>query len=141
MLAQILITISAGIIMLLGLVHLAYTYFGDKLHPRDTDLLARLKTTSPVISRQTSVWKAWIGFNASHSLGAILFGSIFGYLALQQPMLLFHSYFLGFTGLIVLAAYLVMAKLYWFIRPLQGISLALLFYVVGYILENIHFFA
>jgi len=127
--------------MLLGLVHLAYTYFGDKLHPRDTDLLARLKTTSPVISRQTSVWKAWIGFNASHSLGAILFGLIFGYLALQQPMLLFHSYFLGFTGLIVLATYLVMAKLYWFIRPLQGISLALLFYVVGFILENIHFFA
>ena len=141
MLAQILITISAGIIMLLGLVHLAYTYFGDKLHPRDTDLLARLKTTSPVISRQTSVWKAWIGFNASHSLGAILFGAIFGYLALEQPMLLFHSYFLGFTGLIVLGVYLVMAKLYWFTRPLQGISLALLFYVVGFILANIHLFA
>jgi len=141
MLAQILITISAGIIMLLGLVHLAYTYFGDKLHPRDTDLLARLKTTSPVISHQTSVWKAWIGFNASHSLGAILFGAIFGYLALEQPMLLFHSYFLGFTGLIVLGAYLVMAKLYWFTRPLQGISLALLFYVVGFILANIHLFA
>ncbi|SED50455.1 hypothetical protein SAMN05216205_5412 [Pseudomonas mohnii] len=141
MLAQILITISAGIIMLLGLVHLAYTYFGDKLHPRDTDLLARLKTTSPVISRQTSVWKAWIGFNASHSLGAILFGAIFGYLALEQPMLLFHSYFLGFTGLIVLGAYLVMAKLYWFTRPLQGISLAFLFYVVGFILANIHLFA
>ena len=141
MLAQILITISAGIIMLLGLVHLAYTYFGDKLHPRDTDLLARLKTTSPVISHQTSVWKAWIGFNASHSLGAILFGAIFGYLALEQPMLLFHSYFLGFTGLIVLGAYLVMAKLYWFTRPLQGISLAFLFYVVGFILANIHLFA
>lgn len=141
MLAQILITISAGIIMLLGLVHLAYTYFGDKLHPRDTDLLARLKTTSPVISRQTSVWKAWIGFNASHSLGAILFGAIFGYLALEQPMLLFHSYFLGFTGLIVLGAYLVMAKLYWFTRPLQGISLAFLSYVVGFILANIHLFA
>lgn len=141
MLAQILITISAGLIMLLGLVHLAYTYFGEKLHPRDTDLLARLKTTSPVISHQTSVWKAWIGFNASHSLGAILFGAIFGYLALEQPMLLFHSYFLGFTGLIVLGAYLVMAKLYWFTRPLQGISLALLFYVVGFILANIHLFA
>jgi hypothetical protein len=141
MLAQILVSISAGIIMLLGLVHLAYTYVGDKLHPRDTDLLARLKTTSPVISRQTSVWKAWIGFNASHSLGAILFGMVFGYLALQHPMLLFHSYVLGFTGLIVLVAYLTMAKLYWFIRPLQGISLAFLSYVAGFILANIHLFA
>jgi hypothetical protein len=134
-------TISAGIILSLGLLHLVYTYFGEKLHPRDTDLLARLKTTSPVISRQTSVWKAWIGFNASHSLGAILFGAVFGYLALQHPMLLFHSYFLGFTGLIVLGAYLAMAKLYWFIRPLQGISMAFLCYVGGFFLANIQFYA
>ena len=141
MLAQILMTISAGIILSLGLLHLVYTYFGEKLHPRDTDLLARLKTTSPVISRQTSVWKAWIGFNASHSLGAILFGAVFGYLALLEPMLLFHSYFLGFTGLIVLGAYLAMAKLYWFIRPLQGISMAFLCYVAGFFLANIQFYA
>lgn len=141
MLAQVLITISAAIIMLLGLVHLAYTYFGDKLHPRDTDLLVRLKATSPVISRQTSVWQAWIGFNASHSLGAILFGVLFAYLALQQPMLLLHSYFLGLTGLIVLGVDLAMAKLYWFNRPLQGIALALLFYVAGFIVAHIHVFA
>jgi hypothetical protein len=133
-------TISAGIILLLGLIHLAYTYFGEKLNPREADLLARLKTTSPVISRQTSMWKAWIGFNASHSLGAILFGAVFGYLAIQQPILLFHSYFLGLTGLIVLGAYLAMAKLYWFTRPLQGIALAFLFYLAGFFLANIHFF-
>jgi hypothetical protein len=132
--AQILVVISAVIIMALGLAHLAYTYFGDKLHPRDSDLLARLQTTSPVISRQTSMWKAWVGFNASHSLGAILFGAVFAYLALLQPMLLFHSYFLGITGLLVLCAYLAMAKLYWFIRPLQGISLALICYVAGFAL-------
>ena len=136
--AQILVTISAGIIMLLGLLHLAYTYFGDKLHPSDTALLRQLKTTSPVISRQTSMWKAWVGFNASHSLGAILFGVIFGYLALEQPILLFHSYFLGFAGLFALVSYLAMAKLYWFIRPLQGISLAFLLYVAGFILANAH---
>jgi hypothetical protein len=141
MAAQMLVLISAGIIMLLGLAHLAYTYRGDKLHPRDSDLLGSLQTTSPVISRQTSMWKAWIGFNASHSLGAILFGVVFGYLALQQPMLLLHSYVLGFTGLMVLGAYLAMAKLYWFKRPLQGIALALVFYVAGFIVANIHIFA
>jgi hypothetical protein len=132
--AQILVAISALIIMALGLVHLAYTYSGDKLHPRDRDLLARLQTTSPVISRQTSMWKAWMGFNASHSMGAMSFGAVFAYLALQQPMLLFHSYFLGITGLLVLGAYVAMAKMYWFIRPLQGISLALICYVAGFAL-------
>jgi hypothetical protein len=138
--AQILIAISAAIILLLGLLHLAYTYTGDKFHPRDADLLARLKTTSPVISRRTTVWKAWIGFNASHSLGAILFGVVFGDLALQQPQLLLHSPVLGCTGLIVLGAWLAMAKLYWFSRPLQGIALALMFYLAGFIMSNIEIF-
>jgi hypothetical protein len=134
--AQILITLSAAIIMLLGLLHLVYTYFGNKLQPRDADLLARLKTTAPVISRQTTVWKAWIGFNASHSLGAILFGVVFGYLALQQPQLLLHSPVLGCTGLLALGAWLAMAKLYWFARPFQGIALALLLYVAGFAIGN-----
>jgi hypothetical protein len=141
MLAQALILASAGIVMLLGLAHLAYTYVGDKLHPRDADLLARMKTTSPVISRQTSVWQAWIGFNASHSLGAMLFGAVFGFLALEQPTLLFDSWFLGLTGLSALGAWLAMAKLYWFNRPFQGISLALLSYIAGFIVAHIHLFA
>lgn len=140
MAAQLLVITSAAIIMLLGVLHLAYTYVGDKLHSRDADLLSRLKSTAPVISRQTTVWKAWIGFNASHSLGAILFGLMFGYLALQQPLLL-HSPFLGCTGLLVLSTYLALAKLYWFKRPLQGIAMALLCYVAGVIAANLHVFA
>ena len=138
MLAQIFMISSAGIILAMGILHLAYTYVGDKLHPRDKDLLQRMKTTSPVISRQTDMWKAWVGFNASHSAGAILFGAIFSYLAVQQPALLFHSYFLGVAGLTTLGAYLVMAKLYWFTRPLQGILLALLAYVAAFFLAHFH---
>jgi hypothetical protein len=26
---------------------------------------------SPVISRKATIWRAWVGFNASHSFGAI----------------------------------------------------------------------
>lgn len=136
MVAQILIAISAGIIMLLGGAHLALTFVGDKFHPRDAELLARLKTTSPVLTRQTTVWKAWIGFNASHSMGAILFGAVFGYLALRQPDILFHSRFLGLLGLITLAAYLALAKRYWFARPLQGVSLAMVAYIAGFVLAH-----
>jgi len=66
------------------------------------------------------MWKAWIGFNASHSLGAILSVRFSAIWRFEQPMLLFHSYFLGFTGLIALGSYLAMAKRYWFIRPVAG---------------------
>jgi hypothetical protein len=36
------------------------------------------------------MWKAWIGFNASHAYGAIFFGLIYGYLALEHSLLFFQ---------------------------------------------------
>jgi hypothetical protein len=44
---------------------------------------------------------------------------------------------LGLTGLFMLGAWLAIAKLHWFARLLQGIALALLFYVAGFIIGNI----
>ena len=104
-LAPSLIAASAGIILLLGLVHLVYTFSGTKLHPRDAALQARLKEVSPIITRETTMWKAWVGFNASHSYGAILFGLVYGYFALAHPAFLFQSAFLLLLGLLLLAGY------------------------------------
>ena len=132
LIAQMLACASAAIILLLGSAHLLLTFHGNKLHPRDSELLARMDATPAMISRQTSMWKSWIGFNASHSLGAMVFGLVFCYLAWLQPALLFGSYFLGLTGFLTLASYLAIAKQYWFRRPLQGIALALLLYVAAF---------
>lgn len=60
-LAPSLIVASATIILLLGLIHLVYTFSGTKLHPRDAALQARLKEVSPILTRETTMWKAWIG--------------------------------------------------------------------------------
>jgi hypothetical protein len=35
------------------------------------------------------MWKAWVGFNASHSYGAILFGLVYGYLASMSSEVVF----------------------------------------------------
>jgi hypothetical protein len=75
MLAQALLATSAAIILTLGVVHLLYTFRTSKFHPRDPELEARLKAVSPVISRETTMWKAWVGFNASHGFGAVFFRS------------------------------------------------------------------
>jgi hypothetical protein len=132
MLAKILIATSAAIIVALGLVHLTYTFFTRKFNPRDQALELHLKTAALVITRQTSMWNAWIGFNASHSLGAILFGGIYGYLALQHEAFLIQSHFLALFGLGFLLSYLVLAKLYWFSVPFRGIALACACYVAGF---------
>ena len=73
---------SSAIVLVLGLMHLLYTFYGPKLLPRDRELQVRMQEVSPVITRQTTMWKAWVGFNASHSYGLILFGAVYGYLAL-----------------------------------------------------------
>lgn len=129
-----LILLSASIVGLLGLAHLVLTFYGPKLLPRDRTLQDSMKSIHLVITKQTTVWRAWIGFNASHSLGAILFGLVYGYLALVQPHLLFESTYLQALGLVMLGAFVVLAKLYWFITPLLGTSAALVCFLAGVLL-------
>jgi hypothetical protein len=134
-LAPLLIAGSAAIIMLLGLIHLLYTFYGPKLLPRDRDLRARMQEVSPVITRETTMWKAWVGFNASHSYGAILFGAVYGYLSLAHSAFLFQSTFLLSLGLLLLGGYVFLGKCYWFSVPFRGILLAAVFYAIALIIN------
>jgi hypothetical protein len=61
-LSSSLVAASATIIFSLGMIHLLYTFRGTKLHPRDRDLQTRLREVSPFITRETTMWRAWIGF-------------------------------------------------------------------------------
>ena len=132
-----LVAASAVIVLMLGAIHLLYTFRGTKLHPREPALQERMKEISPVLTRQTTMWKSWIGFNASHSHGAIFFGLIYGYLALVQGTLLFESLFLQLTGLAMLAGYAVLGKRYWFSIPYRCILIATAFYAAALVLARV----
>ncbi len=136
MAAKILMVISAGIVFILGAMHLLYTFSGQLLTPRDPALQASMAQISPVITRQTTMWRAWLGFNASHSMGLMLFGLVFGFLALAHAELLFQSPFLLGVGLAVLVGYAILCKLYFFRSPLIGVSLALACYVAAIALSR-----
>jgi hypothetical protein len=136
LIAQSFMAISAGIVLLLGAIHFVYTFRGDKLTPRDAALLTRMSEVSPVISRETTMWRAWIGFNASHSFGALLFGVIYGYLAIRHADLLFDSPFLLAVGLVVLTGYVVLGRLYWFSVPFRSICIAALCYIVAIVFSR-----
>jgi hypothetical protein len=124
-------TAGVSIVGLMGFGHLLLTFFGPKLRPRDGALQAAMRNTAPVITTQTDIWKMWIGFNVSHSMGAMLFALVYGYLAMASGDLLFQSVFLQIVGLGMLAGFVVLARLYWFITPLIGSSVALLLYIVS----------
>ncbi len=136
MAAKILMVLSASIIFMLGVVHFAYTFWGPALTPRDPTLLIRMNEVSPVITNETTMWRCWMGFNASHSMGLILFGLVFGYLALAHGQLLFQSPFLLVVGLAMLGGLVVLCKSYFFSSPLIGVSISLACYVAGIALSR-----
>ncbi|HET7796025.1 MAG TPA: hypothetical protein VFL64_21730 [Rhizobacter sp.] len=129
--AQILMACSAAILFVLGCLHLLYTFSGSKLTPRDPALQTEMMRVAPVISRQTTMWKAWLGFNASHSFGAILFGLVYGQLAVAHPDWLFASPFLLGVGALMLGGLLVVGKAYWFSIPFRGIALSFTCYLAA----------
>jgi hypothetical protein len=131
MIAVALVTASAAVIFVLGTLHLVYTFHGPKLRPRDRALPQQMAQSALVLTRETTVWKAWIGFNASHSLGAMLFGVVYADLALTHPAVLWGSPVLLIAGGALLAALAWLGRCYWFSVPFRGIVLALLLYAAG----------
>src|SRR5216683_988301 len=108
--AKILMVLSASIIFTLGVVHLVYTFWGPNLTPRDPALQI--------------------------SMGLILFGLVFGFLALAHGQLLFQSPFLLVVGLAMLGGFVVLCKVYFFSVPLIGISISLACYVASIALSR-----
>ena len=132
----ILVGTSGLIPLVLGSLHLTYTFWGPKLLPRDAGVIDAMKGTTMVITRETTVWQAWIGFNTTHSMSLMLFGLVYGYFALARPEVLFGSPFLQGVGLVTLAAFLVLSRAYFFSIPLAGMAIATVLYVAGLVLAG-----
>jgi len=134
--ARILMVLCASVVLMLGVLHLVSTFWGPSLTPRDPALQISMSQSSLIMTNETTMWRCWVGFNASHSMGLILFGLIFGYLALAHGQLLFRSPFLLVVGLAMLGGLIVLCKVYFFSWPLTGINISLACYVVSIALSR-----
>lgn len=124
MLPKVIWLAGSAIFCLLGSLHLYYIFFTHKLDPRDEEVIDRMKNTPLRLTRETTTWKAWVGFNASHAGGAIFIGLINGILAIESFSTLENSFFLSFCTVITSIFYLWLARKYWFSRPFIGLALA-----------------
>ncbi|ELR68372.1 hypothetical protein C900_00471 [Fulvivirga imtechensis AK7] len=118
----------------LGTAHMVYTFFTDKFLPRDEKLMEEMNKISPVLTKEISMWKAWIGFNASHSSGIMFLAIINCFLAMKYFPLLQKGHFYFIFNIITVGFYIFLAKKYWFAAPLIGVSIALVCYIVSYVL-------
>ncbi|CAB9495190.1 LIC_13387 family protein [Alteromonas macleodii] len=130
----VLCILAALIIGSLGLIHLLYTLLGNKFAPADTLLKERMKDERLNITKETSCWLAWIGFNTSHSLGLLFFSAIYIYLILYDFDFVRNSIFLSLMPVFFTFIYLVLAKVYWFRIPFWGFMTSFILFTVSTLL-------
>jgi ketosteroid isomerase-like protein len=131
MLAQILIAFGAALWSFLGTIHVIYTFFTNKLEPRDAATAAAMKATSLVLTRRTNLWNGWIGFNASFGLGLLLFGTTYLLLAVGHMSWLSEAPALTWLPVVGGAAELAIAGRCFFRRPFIGVAIATACFLVA----------
>ena len=133
---QVLLITGASIFGVLGTIHLIYTFFTNKFEAHDSSVTEAMKTTSPILTRETSIWNAWIGFNASHSLGAMLVAAVYIPLSVSYFEIIKESVWFSILPVIIGISYLLLAKKYWFKIPFFGILISTICFVVAAVLIN-----
>lgn len=131
---HILILIGSFIFLYFGAAHLYLTFFSDKFLSRNSEVEDAMKITSPIITSQTTMWKAWVGFNASHSLGAMFFGLINIILILKFKNEISDSYLIQIVNLLFCFSFVLLGYKYWFKTPFLGIVSATVCFVIGYLI-------
>jgi hypothetical protein len=128
---RLLLLAGAAIFAVLGSLHLLYTFVGTRLQPRDPAAIAAMQATHPRLTQQTTVWRAWIGFNASHSLGAIAFAAfVIGLAGWRMDVMRAQPAFAWLAAANALA-WLALARAYWFRIPIVGLLLASACFVIA----------
>lgn len=136
MIEQILLITGATIFGILGTIHLLYTFFTNKFDAFDQTVTDSMRDTSPVLTKETTMWDAWIGFNASHSLGAMLVTAFYVPLALSNMEFIRESLWFSILPVAIGLSYLALAQRYWFKIPFIGIFISTACFVGAAILIN-----
>ena len=121
MVAKILWFTGSAIFVGLGTLHLYYTFFSNKFAARNKAVVTAMKNTTPVLTNETTMWNAWIGFNASHSAGAIFIGLVNIILVVQNFDVLQNSLVLLLLNIATVTFYCWLGRKYWFRIPFAGI--------------------
>jgi hypothetical protein len=122
--SAILLTLGGTVFIVLGSLHAIYTLLDlrnpRRLVPADPSVRHAMANTAVKLSGgSTDMWRAWIGFNFSHSLGVLLVGILAVWAGSRDAVPA------GIVPLLTLIAciYLVLALRYWFSHPAIGIAI------------------
>jgi len=110
--------------ILLGAIHILYSardaWSPKKLTPYDDSVRVSMQKSTLALTRQTTMWRAWLGFNISHGIGVLFFGLIYLTLALSDFTLITKVTLLPYLAFAVSISYFVLSVRYWFHIPTIG---------------------
>ncbi len=134
MLAKYLWLIGSILVFVLGSIHLYYTFFTNAFSSTNEKMIEEMKSSSPILTQEITMWKSWIGFNGSHSSGVIFIGLINFYLTFRYFKFLQTDHFFFIFNILTIGFYVWLAEKYWFNIPFIGLSIALTCFIISYIL-------
>jgi len=134
-LGALLYAAGGAIFCMLGTLHAVYMLMDlrrpRRLVPGDPALItAMVGSRVRLAGDATDMWRAWIGFNLSHSLGALLFGAT----AIAWPRVTAGHAALAWLPAAVAALYLAIGLRFWFSVPNAGIAAAMVAFAAAALL-------
>ena len=136
---NILLILGGAVFGVLGALHARYTLLDlrspRRLVPVDPSIAHAMANSPLRLSRgRTDMWRAWIGFNFSHSLGVLLFAAVAVWAGFRintlpaaiMPALILIGYL-----------YLVLALGYWFRVPAIGVAIGIGCFASAWVLSLI----
>ncbi len=136
--SQYLLIAGGTIFSILGLLHAIYTicdiYRPRHLAPMNQAVIDQMAAAGVRLARgRTNMWDAWLGFNLSHGLGAVIFGLVCvgaGVFARGVAVPKVTLLILVLVGVI----YFLLAVRFWFRVPAIGIAIGTGFLLMGWVL-------
>jgi hypothetical protein len=137
---KLLLIVGSSIFVLLGAAHGVLTLM-DLSNPRnftppDATLRTAMQQSTIALHPKINLWRAWLGFNLSHSLGLLMFGGAFLYIGIRHSSLFSQSALLQGCTILISAAYLVMSLQFWFSTPAIGSGIAMACFILAAALSH-----
>lgn len=114
--------------VLLGTAHARITPLtpteSKGLSPRDPAYRESMTEQTMLLTRRTNLWLAWVGFNLSHSLGAVVFGVVVLLVGRTATAFRVNAPIFIPLAIVVSGFYLAIGLRYWFRTPIIGIIIS-----------------
>jgi hypothetical protein len=94
--------------------------------PTDESVRLAMQGAQLRFNRRLNLWEAWLGFNLSHSMGAMMFGGALLFAAQFHLDAFLESTVLQTVAVLIPILYLVVGIRFWFWGPVLGVSVVLL---------------